>query len=425
MVFLTGYVIKTSTIMAAFYAGLGRSTSLKVIATLSLPVEGASGGADIWVTAGLWLIPLAGTLRRKRLAGTPLETPAAIQMARKILPRWLVHPAFIGLAGGSAAATAILFITAIVHASVWTAPMPVYEVGIFVISGWRFAVMLVGVSVSAVLAAVTGRGTAVGAAVAAYCAMTVGLLVLFALSYTDGCVHPLALVYGKCTVQASAGWALLSEFLPWLIGLAGIVSLVVAAPAAAIARLAYKAGSRIGASEAPALFSARRRAIWLSGFAATGALLLAVSAVCFIQDESGRFSGPSESTSTLPQPGQASSAKLRNWFYYGGQNLMYTYEEDLATADSSISTNGAIRKACADLEIMVNQAQIYPPIPMAALQKAWAATLTTTRRSARQCVDALDRSDSKELTSALKALNPQTDPVLAIFDKIKSLAKLK
>lgn len=417
VVFLMGYVISTSTILGSYYAaGLAHSTSLKVVATMSMPVTGIAGGVDIWVTMGLWLIPLAGTLRRGR---------------------WPTRSAFIGLAVGAVAAAVILIITARMHASIWAAALSVYEAGLTVISGWQFAVMLAGVCLAAVLAAVAGtgkgreKGQATGAVIAAYCAMISGLVVLFAFTYTDGCVRPLALVYNRCSVQTGTGWTLISQFLPWLIGLAGLVSLGVAVPAAAITRLAKR--SRAGKPEAqmPEVQQPKRRhPVRLAGLAVTAAFLLTVSAVSFVKNESGRLAYTGKlSTSALPQPGQSTYTKVWNWFYFGGQNLMAHYEYDLGDADGSVAPDGhvnitAMKKACAALGAVASQAQLYPPIPVVSLQKPWAATLAATGPETRRCVDALDRQNAKELDSALEALN-RRDALPAIFARIKAVAKLK
>lgn len=431
--YFTGPVFSTSSIVATSYPGLGSSTSLKIIAVLGLAIASTSGGLDIFVTAGLWLVPMLGTIRLTRQISAPLEARIATGRLRRGFRR-LARPAFIGLVNGVATVIGILVITAFIHTSIWRAPWSIsaFRLDIAVLTGWYFVILLVGISLSAMSATIMGEGTAIDAAVAAYCTMIVDLVVLFALSDTDGCMRPLALLYSQCSVRVSVGWDFLAQFLPFLIGLAGIISLVSSVPAALIARVIHRAVSALDVRrDNPAVDSLRRRAMRTAGLAATSALLLVASVMGFIGDASG-FLTSNESSSAVPVPGQEPSspttlaARIQGWLYYGGQNLFYVYEEDMVAINDSVADSGAIdedamRRACSGLKEMVSQAEIYPPIPVAAQQEVWTATLSTIERGAEQCVDALHRADWEELSSAFDALNPQPDPIYSIFLKLESL----
>ena len=454
VVYLAKYVIKTSSILAEFYPGWGGSTALRAIATLNLAILPAFGGMAIWVTVGLWLVPLAGALRRRRpvfgppeaseeilLLPVPADLPpprapqrgrtARIRLSAKGL-RALAGPTLIGVAGGASTVTGILTVTALVHTSISRfpqAPIASYELDITVATGWYFALSLVGVCLSAAVAAVVGKGRVIDAISAAYGAMTVVIVVLFALADTDGCVRPLALVYDRCTVQSAVGWNILRQFLPYLIGTVGIASLVIAAPASAIARLASKPAPALEARARPKIDSLWRRARLPTALAATSVVLLAASTAGFVQDESNKVSATVQFTTPMNPTASAQltlNTEIIHWLNDGGQDLILAYEKDRAAVDASVSSAGVVHlrtmtKTCTALQALAHQAQAYPPIPVADLQRIWEDTLATTATQTQRCLNALKPVNFTDLNAALDALNPQPDPVGAIFMKLVSL----
>ncbi|WP_030939711.1 M56 family metallopeptidase [Streptomyces sp. NRRL S-646] len=383
------------------------STTSHVIAVLTVVVVSlASHGWGMWLTAGLWIVPLAGLARRPRSAGTAC-----------------------GLLFGAAAGVGVIAVTHRAQVWIWHDRQP-FVPSVTVYTGWLFAILLCG-AVGAALAAVwVSRGDAAATTAAAGSAMAIGLAVLLVVNGTDGCVGPLNIVRSGCEIAADGDWQVLTFFLPELLAVAGMATVAAALPVAVAVKLSLRGRRVLDRQRSP-----RRRDLRLIGTVAACGVLASLCAATYadVRASGGRSDRAGfDPFITRLQRDPVSSRRLGMqiwaWGYFGGADLMGDYERALADIDRSVNRDGsvdgtAIRRGCTDLLRTIDRAEAYFPIPASAEQSVWSGVLTSSRTSAQDCLGALPVTNWKELRPVLTELNPPVDPVAALFDNLVELAK--
>ncbi|MDQ1070869.1 M48 family metalloprotease [Streptomyces canus] len=428
-IFSGGLPYSASTALALLNTGyapadqLVPSTTTHVIAVLTVVVVSLSShGWSLWLTAGLWILPLAGLARRPSPAGTALGL-------------------FFGAAGG----VGVVSVTLRAHQWIWRAREP-FVPSLSIYTAWFFAVCFCGVVGAALAVAVVSRGNAGATMAAAGSAMAVQLAVLLAVVGTDGCVRPLNTVHSGCEIAADGDWRVLTLFLPQLLAFAGMATLAAALPAAVATRLALRlCGAAVitrpalrfrAAPDRPHPPRGRRLPhLRLVCTAAACGMLVTLCAAAY--PETRAADGRSDQAGFDPLITQLQRPPLSNrnlglqvwaWVSFGGADLMSDYEQALADIDHSVNLDGsvnatAMRRGCTDMLHTVDRAEAYFPIPAAAQQSVWAGVLTSSRKSAQTCLNTLPVTDWTELRPVLTALNPPAPPVVALFHQLVELAK--
>jgi Zn-dependent protease with chaperone function len=411
--FAGGMPYSTSSALAFLNAGfspterMAPSTTAGVIANLTVVVVTlALYRWSVWLTAALWLVPL---LRR-----SPGRSSGIV----------------LGLLCGAGAGVGIIVVTHRTKVWIWHDGQS-FVPAMTVYTSWLFTILLCGVIIAALAAAVLSRGSAATAAVAGCTAAVIGLIVLLVVNETDGCVPALNTVYSSCAVARSGDWDVFAFFLPELLAVAGMAGTVAALPVAVVARLATR--TRVLAATG---YGAKRRAVHLTCMATACTVLLGLGTSAYTTDAPTTGGSARE---RIPDPlitdlnkGRVSSLMLGlqvwAWGYFGGGDIMRDYEDDLADIDRGVKPNGSVdipsmRRGCVNLIDAIDRASAYFPIPVSTEQPAWTAALAATRPAAQNCLRALASSNVQELNHALSALNPQPDPVATIIDHLTRLSE--
>ncbi|MEV0598781.1 M56 family metallopeptidase [Streptomyces sp. NPDC050315] len=417
--FAGGLPLSTEEILAGLYGDMPPSTTMDVVATLALPVLSMSSfGWSVWLTSALWIVPLAGLARRRRASGV----------------RGMSAGTVIGLLGGVVAAVGLIVVTHRAHESIWDDKQPVLQ-AVTLSTAWFFAILLCTAAGASFAVSCTGRGNAATAMAAAGTAMAVALVVLFAVTQTDGCVPPLATVKETCAPVADDDWFVLSLFLPQLLAMAGLATLVAALLGALITAPLHRRERGIACHHTGHDTRRRpgRRAARLAGTTVACAVLVGASAAgyfgYFHQTESDDASASDGIDRTLtglfkgPVSTEVRDAQVWAWSYFGGGDLLAHYAEDIGDLDRSANTDGridvrAMRAACVNLRRLPDRAAAYFPIPDPRQQAVWSAALANTRKAAQKCVTGLDRMDQRTLAAAFRELHPVPDPVTCVADQV-------
>ncbi|MGW1158557.1 M48 family metalloprotease [Streptomyces sp. NPDC002519] len=420
---------------------LAPSTTSHVIANLTIVVVSlASRWWGIWLTAALWIIPLAGLAhRRLRPVGrADAQGRSGPLPERRRPPRALLSGTACGVLGGVAAGVGVVAVTYRAHVWIWQDGQS-FVPGITVYADWLFAVLLGGVIGAVLLTSLLSRGDVLAAMAAAGSAMAIGSLVLLAVNATDGCVRPLNTVRSTCAIATGGDRQVLSLFLPELLAMAGMAALVAGLPIAVIARIPgamRPAPARPGA--APLEHGTRRLgAVRLTTTAAVCTVLLGLSAANYSTATSPASAGNANRAGADPLITDLRKSPLSDlqlgfqvyaWAHFGGADIMGDYEQDLADIDRSVASNGtidgrAMRRGCTHLIKTIDRAYAYFPIPDAEQQTAWTAALANSRKGAQDCLDALTPLNTARAWRALSALNPPVDPVATLFHDLDKLTK--
>lgn len=427
--FAGGQPLSAKEVLASLYGDMPPSTTMDVVAALSLPVLSlASFGWSVWLTGAMWIVPLAGLAGLARRGRAPAV-------------RGLSVSATFGLLGGIAAGISLIIITSRAHQSIWHDKQPVLE-AVTLYTAWFFAILFCAAAGAAFAASLTRRGNAATAMAAAGTAMAVALVVLFAVTQTDGCVPPLTTVRSTCALATNADWTVLSLFLPQLLAMAGMATLVTALLGALIAALLRSRRRDPGSPRTPDAEPAvarrtGRRAARLTWTAVACAVIVGACAAgyfgYFRSTESDKASNSDRSGRAFdslfmgPVPAEVLDAQAWAWLYFGGDALLADYEQDIGELDHSVGSDGdvdvpAMRHACANLVHLPDRAAAYFPIPDLGQQSAWSAALANTATAAQKCLTGLDRSDGRTLSAAFRELNGTPDPVACIIDRIEHVA---
>ncbi|MFE7527514.1 M48 family metallopeptidase [Kitasatospora sp. NPDC057542] len=417
--FAAGMPYSSATALSFLNAGfepseqLAPSTTSEVIANLTLIVVIlALFRWTVWLTVGLWLVPLAIPL----LGGVRAR-------ASGVLP---------GLLCGAAVGAGALVLTYRAHVWIWR-DQQVFVPTLTIYSGWLFVLLLCGAVLAAVAAALLGRGSGAAAAVGAGTATAVGLTVLLAVNATDGCVPGLETVRASCGFPVGNGRQLLAFFLPQFLAVAAMASIVAALPVAAAAALFRRRAP--AASRRPKAGPGPKYRLLQRTCSTVGCLVLLGIGLVGYTVPGGTGSGAVGSgadplvTEVQRRPVDSLTAGLQVWAwgYFGGRSIMQQYEYALAAADRSVGPDGgvdaaALRRACTELLDAADRADAYFPVPVAAEQAAWTAALAHTRTQARHCLDAPPPAGPTEIDRFFTALDPQPDPVAAIIEHLLSLS---
>ncbi|MDH6130209.1 M48 family metalloprotease [Kitasatospora sp. GP82] len=419
--FAGGMPYSTSTALAFLNNGfapseqMAPSTTADLIANLTIVVLTLT--SQEWgrlLTAGLWLVPLLGAAHRRTL-----RTGAAC-----------------GLLGGAVAGTGVIAITHRAQVWVWSDHQP-FIPSMTVYEAWLFMILLCGAVVAAVAAAAFSKGGAAAAMVSAGSAMTIGLVVLLAINETDGCVRPLATVSHVCHPASGADWLVLTQFLPELLAVAGMVSLVMAFAVVVVARLVatVRGAARLPRPPGTAAIAVggsgrRHPALRLTGTTVACVLLIGFGVADYGTGQAGdgsNRSGPDPLITGLrktPVSELELGLQVYAWGHFGGGPIMGDYEHDLADIDDSVGQDGsvdvpAMRHGCTNLVNAIDRATTYFPIPDSTQEAAWTAVLAGNRKEAQACLKALAPLDPAELGRVLSALNPPVDPVATIIDALR------
>ncbi|MFF0083228.1 M48 family metalloprotease [Streptomyces canus] len=365
----------------------------------------ASQGWGMWLTAGLWIIPLAGLARRPRSAGTACG------------------PLF-----GAAAGLGVVAVTHRAQVWIWHDLQPLIP-SLTVYTGGLFAILLCAAVGAASAATWVSRADAAVATAAAGSAMATGLAVLLVVNGTDGCVRPLRTVHSGCELAADGDWQVLALFLPELLAVAGMAAVTASLPIAFLARL-LRTRHVLARPRTP-----WPREVRLVCVVAACGVLASLCAATYAdrRSTSGRsdragFDPLITDLRKNPVSQRYLGRQIWAWGYFGGARLIGAYEQALADIDRSVQADGsvddtAMRRGCTDLLRTIDRAEAYFPIPASAEQAVWSAVLSSSRASAQDCLGTLPVADWKELRPVLTALNPPVDPVAALFDDLVELAK--
>lgn len=407
-VYAAGEFHGTAASYADMYSGFTHSTTMDAIATLTTPVVGL--GLDAWspvLTAALWLIPVAGLVRRAIHRGPVPLSPR----------RWPAHRLW-GTLGGAATAIGVVVITGRAH--VWLQhgeQSPTQTIVIY--ASWVFAILLCGAVAAAAAASFAAYGEAASAMAAGGAAMATGLAALLVVTQTDGCVPALATLNSGCTVAGAADRTVLGYIVEYLLGGAGVLCLLGALAAAVVARL-WGPPPPVVAGAAP-VPKAARRAARLAPAATVCAVLVAMCALGFVQQVDD-----GSSAAVGDAPAGRTSARLlteqvRAWNHFGGKQLVLLYSANLETILKAVSGNAIdrplLRHGCLTLGATSRRAQSYFPLPDPQ-QPAWSAALTETTRATRACVNALARNDTPVLLTVFQDLDDASTAITRITAKL-------
>lgn len=367
------------------------------------------------LTAALWIIPLL-----RRIPGRPSGVT-------------------IGLLYGAATGVAILLVTNRAQVWIWHDGQS-FIPSMTVYTDWLFAILLFAAIAAATTAALVSRGNAAAAGGAAGTATVIGLIVLLLVNETDGCVHPLSTVYGRCEIASNTDWQVLTLFLPEFLAVAGMASVVAALPIAVAARALEKTPALRFRRRTPGTAAvmiqprAAGRAISLAWVVGACTVLLGLGMASYTGSKTPEGSTNQRNPdplitnlSTSPESSLESGLQVWAWGYFGGGPIMGDYEKDLGDIDYSVEPNGsvnvtAMRRGCTNLINAIDRAYAYFPIPVHTQQTAWSAALASTRTQAEDCLNALATSNSTELDRVLTAMNPPVDPVATIIDNLRKLS---
>ncbi|MFE7931320.1 M48 family metalloprotease [Streptomyces sp. NPDC057456] len=382
------------------------STTTHVIALLTVVVVSlATHWWSLWLTAGLWILPLIGLARRPAPGGAAL-----------------------GLFFGAAAGASAIAVTHSAQEWIWQRGKP-FVPSLTIYTSWLFAILLCGAVGAALAAAFASRGDAGATMAATGSAMAVGLAVVLAVVGTDGCVRPLNIVRDECEIAGDGAWQLLTLFLPQLLALAGMATLAAALPVAVLARFSLRARHVLDRPR-----SRRSRSFRLISTVAACGVLVSLCAATYVDQQAA--AGRSNQAGFDPlitglQRAPVSSSHLGlqiwAWGHFGGANLMSDYERAISDIDYSVNLDGsvngpAMKRGCTDLIRTVDRAEVYFPIPASTEQALWSAILTGGRKWAQDCLDALPVTAWTELKPVLTALNPPSNPVASLFHRPRELS---
>jgi hypothetical protein len=143
---------------------------------------------------------------------------------------------------------------------------------------------------------------------------------------------------------------------------------------------------------------------------------------------------PSPTSAAAPEATQASATTVAPvndvrsnflaWRDGGGLTLLDSISTDMgAITDAGKATDAvAMNTACVSLQVDVESAQAYAPIPDAQTQQSWAAGLAQAARSAGDCITATRTQDAQLLLQASAEIKEAGNRFVDATKRIKVLA---
>jgi hypothetical protein len=377
---------------SSFLPGFPHTPATDVVAALTGPfVNLGYFGWGVWLTAALWIVSLIATRARgARATGA-----------------WI----------GCAAVASIIFLTLRAHS--WTAHNGLtLDQNYTVYQAWIYGILLCSSVAAAIIVGLRGGGHPVPALAASGIASALGLAAVAITDGTDGCVGPLAVLGQRCVLANGTGWGAYSLIFELLLPALGMLTLVAAATAAGIARLATSgvaasgerrrrasADPRPPAPARPPRRPSRHRLAW-AGLSAACVVLAGLSIVTYISETALSSSGQGQNVSSAPPAGSAMRAlQLAAWREMGGGSIITRFEGDVSELAAQVQ-NGPVHGkapegACSAITAVVADAHKYLPPPDTLIAQSWSAAIDEASAGTRECLAGLSRNDGALATSGV------------------------
>ena len=420
-----GYPITSAPLVRSFEFGAptaflaGHARVLSAFSAVIVFKSGTAGGLLLAAALAVWLLPL--------LAWASGQARPALPSSRLLV---LVSAAGAGVCSAAAAA-----VTAYVYS--WHTPIGQRPGAYYIIYLWWLLVAVVsGMVATAVGAAFACRRAPMTALLAAGLSSLGGLGGVFLIEATNGCVAPLTTFASSCGWRQYPAWIVISQLLPYVLGLgmfAVVAAALLAAAAAGTVRSLARALARRGvqAPTAPEPVASVPAATGPRALRRTCAMIVCAAAVV--------LAGPARILGHPPQAAAATdqdispwstgisppSASVRRlqvaaWLDYGGTALITRTGSsdrlgaDVARLGSALEADptlptfrqaaAPIAKACADIGRGVRSARAYFPVPGSQQERLWVRAVALAQQGSAGCVQAVAQANTTRLVTAVKEL---------------------
>jgi Zn-dependent protease with chaperone function len=298
---------------------------------------------------------------------------------------------------------------------------------------WVLVAWIAGMALAAAIAsAVTSRYGLLAALIAAGAAGFVCFAGMFSLAALQGCVPPVATLWGSCAWRPRMVWPVFSYWAGTVFVFSPVTAIGVALVAAAAQRL-RGAGTRPTAGGSVLSARPRDRIVRRVGATALGVLTVGLAVVTELSQPSDTSTSPPAGSSVdlvdEPVSAQTRAFQVLAWKYHGGNDLLNRFFATGSGFFALLERSGPhvdgslLHGFCADFDQIARDSDAYFQVPDPQTQPLWRSFIAQTRTIGQDCAQAVAQSSTALLTRTTNELIPAGTTGNAVRARILATAR--